>query len=141
MFEDMGAHDLFALDSSDLVYRKWIKDALRRGKVVGWIVEVDGQLADSGCIWLQHSLPNPHGETKLVRPYLFSMYTESEFRRRGVASLILRGSVAWCKKNGFQRMRLHASKKGRAFYQEYGFVRTWEMEQWFKVTNVKGRIR
>ena len=77
----------------------------------------------------------------MVRPYLFSMYTEPEFRRRGVASLIVRESVEWCKKNGFPSMRLHASKKGRALYRKYGFARAWEMEQWFKVTNVKGRIR
>jgi GNAT superfamily N-acetyltransferase len=141
MFEDMGAHNLSALYAFGLVYRKWIRHALRHLTVVGWIAEVDGQLAGSGCIWLQPSLPNPHGETKLVRPYLFSMYTEPEFRRRGVASLIVRESVEWCKKNGFPSMRLHASKKGRALYRKYGFARAWEMEQWFKVTNVKGRIR
>ena len=134
MFEDMGVTDFRALNASDSVYRKWIKEAFSKRVVVGWVAEVQGQVAGSGLIWLQSSLPNPEGETKLVRPYLFSMFTEPVFRRKGVASLIMREAIAWCKRNRYPRIILHASEKGRSLYRKHGFTRTWEMKRRIKIT-------
>jgi len=139
MFEDMGVHDIEALDAADSAYRKWIKLALMKRVVVGWIVEVGGEIAGSCCLWLQPALPNPEGETRLHRPYLFSMFTEPQFRRKGVASSIVRQAVEWCRKNGYPRLTLHASKKGRGLYAKYGFTRTWEMRRQIKIGRVKGR--
>ena len=134
MFEDMGVTDRRTLNASDTVYRKWIKQALSRKTVVGWVAEAEGQVAGSGLIWLQASLPTPGGETKLVRPYLFSMFTEPDFRRMGVASLIVREAIAWCKRNRYPRIILHASVKGRGLYRKHGFTRTWEMRRRLKTT-------
>jgi GNAT superfamily N-acetyltransferase len=133
MFEDMRVGNRRALDASDAVYRKWIKLALRRGTVVGWLAEVRGQVAASGCIWLQPALPNPERQTPLIRPYLFSMYTEPQFRRMGVASRIVREAIAWSQRNGYPCIILHASKKGRGLYRKHGFTRGWEMGRKLKV--------
>jgi GNAT superfamily N-acetyltransferase len=133
MFEDMGVLNLKALDASDIVYRKWIKLALSKMAVIGWIVEVRKQVAGSGCIWLQPVLPKPEGETGLVRPYLFSMYTEPQFRRMGIASRIVRQVAVWCRRNGYPRVILHTSKKGRSLYRKHGFARSWEMRRELKV--------
>jgi GNAT superfamily N-acetyltransferase len=62
-----------------------------------------------------------------MEPYLFSMFTEPRFRRKGVASRILKEAIRWSRKNGYGRILLHASKKGRRLYGENGFTRTWEM--------------
>jgi GNAT superfamily N-acetyltransferase len=137
MFEDMGVRDKEALDASDMIYRKWIKLALRKRTVVGWAVEFEKEVAGSGCLWLQPALPNPEGETKLLRPYLFSMFTEPEFRRKGVASSIVREAVEWCRRNGYPHVVLHGSKKGRGLYAKHGFTRTWEMRRQLKI----GRVR
>jgi GNAT superfamily N-acetyltransferase len=133
MFEDMGERNRQALATSDVVFRKWVKIALRKKTIVGWIVEVKGRVAGSGCVWLQPALPSPQRETRLVRPYLFSMFTEPEFRRAGVASRIVSEAIMWCKDNGYQSMLLHASKKARGLYRKHGFTRTWEMKRPLKI--------
>ena len=133
MFEDMGERNRQALVTSDVVFRKWVKIALRKKTIVGWIVEVKGRVAGSGCVWLQPALPSPQRETRLVRPYLFSMFTEPEFRRAGVASRIVSEAIMWCKDNGYQSMLLHASKNARGLYRKHGFTRTWEMKRQLKI--------
>ncbi len=57
-----------------------------------------------------------------------SMFTEPWFRGKGVASRIVKESVAWCKENGFSWVVLHASRMGRRLYPGLGFRRSWEME-------------
>jgi len=54
------------------------------------------------------------------------MYTEPDFRRRGLATRIVREAVAWCRSAGFRSMRLHASRAGRRVYAKLGWERTWE---------------
>jgi len=55
------------------------------------------------------------------------MYTEPEFRRRGVASMVVSKAIEWCRKKGYGRLMLHASEMGRSVYKRFGFRRTWEM--------------
>ncbi len=62
-------------------------------------------------MWLQQVQPRPH-RASMVQPYLLSMYTEPDFRRRGVASMVVKEAIEWCRKNK---------------YSQLGFKRTWEM--------------
>ncbi len=77
-------------------------------------------------MWLQPIQPNPK-RTDMLQPYLLSMYTEPEFRRRGVASMVVSKAIEWCGKKGYGRLMLHASEMGRSVYKKFGFRRTWEM--------------
>ena len=70
--------------------------------------------------------PRPHRESR-VQPYLLSMYTEPDFRRRGVASMVVKEAIEWCRRNKHERLMLHASEMGRGVYSKLGFKRTWEM--------------
>jgi GNAT superfamily N-acetyltransferase len=54
-------------------------------------------------------------------PYLMSFYTEREFRRRGVARLIVETAIAWCRAHGYDRVNLDASEAGKALYETLGF--------------------
>jgi len=56
-----------------------------------------------------------------------SMYTEPDFRKRGVASMVVKEAIRWCRKRRYERLMLHASKMGRGVYRRLGFKRTWEM--------------
>jgi GNAT superfamily N-acetyltransferase len=120
MWIDLGIREKAVLDEADRVYRKWAKSGFKNGSLVGWI-EVG-----SGCIWLRAAQPRPNLK-KRVQPYLLSMYTEPRFRGKGVASLVVREAIKWCKKKGYSRLALHASRKGRGLYRKLGFSRTWEM--------------
>jgi GNAT superfamily N-acetyltransferase len=127
MWIDLGIKEKAVLDEADRVYRKWAKSGFKNGSLVWWIAETRGGVeVGSGCIWLRAAQPRPNLK-KRVQPYLLSMYTEPPFRRKGVASLVVKEAIKWCKKKGYSRLALHASRKGRGLYRKLGFSRTWEM--------------
>ena len=127
MWEDMGVRDRLTLNRADEVYERWASLQIRSGKLVGWIVVIPNNgVVGGGCLWLRPTQPRPN-LIEPMEPYLFSMFTEPRFRRKGVASRILKEAIRWSRKNGYGRILLHASKKGRRLYGENGFTRTWEM--------------
>ncbi len=101
--------------------REWISEKLSSGKLLGFIAKTDeGQVAGSGCIWIREQPPLPFSQFVEV-PYLMSLYTEREFRSRGVARIILKTSIAWCREKGYDRVNLDASEAGRSLYETLGF--------------------
>jgi ribosomal protein S18 acetylase RimI-like enzyme len=61
------------------------------------------------------------------RAVILNVYTEPEFRRRGVAREIMVTIMAWVKARGLRAVNLHASHEGRALYEKLGFEATNEM--------------
>ena len=106
----------------------WIGDQLSKGRHIGQKVRTaDGEVVGSGCIWLREDQPRPTN-MRLVVPYLMSMYTAKKFRRQGVASLIVKGALKWCRKEKYDVIVLHASYKGRSVYESLGFEPSNEMK-------------
>jgi len=107
--------------------RWWIKKKLSEGKLVGFIAKTQtGLVAGSGCVWIreqQPSLMNPC----LEAPYLMSIYTEDDSRKKGVARLIVQNAIDWCKEHGYSTITLHASEAGFPLYAALGFKLTSEM--------------
>lgn len=111
--------------------RRWIKDSIQKGTLVPLIALTnDGIAAGSGCILIREDQPRP-GSDQIYNPYLLSVYTEKQYRKQGVASSILDESIEWAKRQGFDRMILHASPEGRPLYEKAGFIATNEMRMWF----------
>ncbi len=128
MWEDLGIKDKSMHEKGNRVYKQWARTMLKRGKLLGWVVENrGGRVAGGGCLSLQPVQPRPH-RAAMFQPYLLSMYTEPGFRRRGVASLVVQTAIEWCRKNRYERLMLHASDMGRKVYRKFGFKRTWEMK-------------
>ncbi|MBZ5726230.1 MAG: GNAT family N-acetyltransferase [Acidobacteriia bacterium] len=46
------------------------------------------------------------------RAWILNVYTEPEFRRRGIAHRPMDTAVAWCRAAGFRTVSLHASSEG-----------------------------
>ena len=127
MWKALGIRDNELHEIGDRVYRRWARARLRNHQLIAWVVKSDdGRMAGGGCVWLQPVQPRPH-RTSMVQPYLLSMYTEPDFRRRGVASIVVKEAIKWCRKNKYERLMLHASEMGRRVYSQLGFKRTWEM--------------
>ena len=127
MWVEIGIKGKQELDRADREYRSWVRNGLRKGTLLGWIVKDEkSQVAGGGCLWLQPIQPRPGVHTYL-QPYLLSMYTEPRFRGRGVASKIVEEAKRWSRKKGFPQLVLHASRMGRSVYIGQGFKRSWEM--------------
>lgn len=127
MFRDMGIRDEEGLREADLAYAKWARARMKSGRFLAWLaIAPDGRVAAGGAVWLRDQQPGPRRKSPL--PYLLSMYTEPEFRGKGLATKIVKAATAWAKTNGYGKMQLHASKAGRPIYERLGWTRTWEME-------------
>ena len=127
MWEDLGVRGNAEHDRSDRIYSRWLQTRIKNKRLVGWIAEKrDGTVAGGGCVWIHDVQPRPHWKGT-VQPYLLSMYTEPEFRGQGVATKIVEAVIDWTKKQGFERLQLHASPMGRGVYKRLGFKRGWEM--------------
>ena len=127
MWKALGIRDIEVHEKGDRVYRRWARARLRNHQLMAWVVKTDdGRIAGGGCVWLQPVQPRPH-RGSMFQPYLLSMYTEPDFRRRGVASMVVKEAIRWCRKNKFGRLMLHASETCRRVYRKLGFKRTWEM--------------
>jgi GNAT superfamily N-acetyltransferase len=126
MWEDIGGYTLPELDTADPVYRRWARTRLRSGALVGWVTEAGGAVIASGCVWIQPIQPNPRWPDGR-QPYLLSMFTEPEFRGRGLARRIVAAATTWVAAQGYPRFALHAADAARPLYAALGWQRTWEM--------------
>ncbi|MGA7860507.1 MAG: GNAT family N-acetyltransferase, partial [Thermoplasmata archaeon] len=109
------------------LYKRWMLPRLNSGEVVELLIEAPATgVVASGGIWFRPEQPRPEA-TKLDVPYLFSMYTEPEFRGRGLAGRLVREAIRICRGLGYGRVVLHAAPLGRRLYRKAGFERTWEM--------------
>lgn len=119
---DSGGEDLV------IETRKWLTEKLSNGSMLAIIAMTSGgSVAGSGCILVQEDEPRPTSSIAR-KPHLLSMYTEKEFRGRGVARMIVERAIKWARDNGFDRMTLNASVSGRPLYEKMGFRATNEMQ-------------
>jgi GNAT superfamily N-acetyltransferase len=63
------------------------------------------------------SSKNPLGKAG----YVYGVYTEERYRRRGFSRLAMQALLDWYDANGFVRLELHASEFGEGLYRELGF--------------------
>ncbi|MBA3762926.1 MAG: GNAT family N-acetyltransferase [Chthoniobacterales bacterium] len=58
---------------------------------------------------------------------VLNVFTEPEWRRRGVAGLLMQRIINWSRDAGLDGLTLHAADAGRTLYEKLGFVATNEM--------------
>ncbi len=130
MFRDLHDVPEAALRDHGAQYRAWVRPRLKGGRFIGVIAEDSPQSpAASGCLWFQPSQPRvliPGTAT----PYILSMYTAPEHRRRGLAARIVRRLIEEARRRRYPRVTLHASPMGRPVYEKLGFEATSEMRLW-----------
>src|SRR6058998_2836186 len=122
MWRAIAGHTEPELDAADRVYRAWARHRLQTGKLVGFLAEApDGSIVAGGCVWLRENQPRPGWEDQSM-PYLMSMYTDPQFRGKGLATHIVKEAIRWSRAHGFRRIVLHASDEGRGVYARLGFT-------------------
>jgi GNAT superfamily N-acetyltransferase len=128
MFFDMGHTDPAALEAMDASFAPYVARGLRDGSYRGWLAQTgDGRIV-AGAGLIVHEWPSrPADPAQPRRAYILNVYTESEFRGRGIARRIMAEIVAWCRAQGFWAVMLHASEFGRPLYESMGFEPTNEM--------------
>ena len=137
MFQDMGLvpDELFESYRNKALDR--LSQALASDDYVGWLVSETNApekiVAGAGVV-IRVVPPFPHrsgtGEITIAegrQGVIVNVFTEPEWRRRGLAKLLMKKIIAWSRDQSLDDLVLHASDDGRTLYQQLGFVLTEEM--------------
>jgi GNAT superfamily N-acetyltransferase len=127
MFRDMGEGTVEELNRMIEVATPWLERAIADGSYRHWlVVDGSGRVAGGGGVLICPWPANPK-DPCTERAVILNVYTEREFRRRGIARLVMVTIVEWLKQKGFRSANLHSSKEGRELYEKLGFEATSEM--------------
>ena len=138
MFQDMAdvPNDLF--EPLRVAAERWNARTLESGEYVGWLAApadaADRIIAGAG-VQIRHVAPHPlkrsSGAIEVAaesrHAIVLNVFTEPEWRRRGVAMLLMDQIIEWARAERIVRLVLHASADGRPVYERAGFVPTNEM--------------
>ncbi len=137
MFQDMGEVPPDLFDALRAKSRAHLEVALTNRDYVGWLATVatsPATIVGGAGVALHNVLPHPlvsqDGETQIAEGrhgIILNVFTEPEWRRRGVAARLLERILDWARAEHLDRLVLHASKEGRTLYKHFGFVATNEM--------------
>jgi RimJ/RimL family protein N-acetyltransferase len=136
MFQDMGDISTETFDDFVAASRDWTERALASGEYIGWLAAPkatpDVVIAGAG-VQLRKVAPHPcrpphdgafaQGRHAIV----INVFTEPEWRRRGVALLLMEELLRWARQEKLDRLVLHASPHARSLYAKIGFIATNEM--------------
>jgi GNAT superfamily N-acetyltransferase len=132
MFRDMGEGTVEQLDRMVEVARPWLARALADGSYRHWLaLDASGRVCGGGGVLLCPWPANPQ-DPCTERAVILNVYTEPEFRKRGIARQVMLAILAWVKQQGLRSVNLHASKEGRTLYEKLGFEATNEMRLRFQ---------
>ena len=127
MFRDMGYSDEAALKAMSVKFRGWLREHMDSGDYHAWLVQADDGSTVAGTgLWLMDWPPHMIGQGS-HRGNILNVYTESNYRRRGLARLLMQAVLVWCGENHIDTIILHASPAGRSLYESMGFAQTNEM--------------
>jgi len=116
MFQDMGHRDGKRLAEMRGSSEAYLRRALADGTYRGWrAVTGEGRVAAGGGIAIV-PWPGSPDDPAAWRGWIQNVYTEPEFRYRGLARRIMEAIVDWCRGEGFYAVSLHASIFGRPLY-------------------------
>lgn len=134
MFNDMGQLAREHYKELAEASARYFEEAIPSGEYVAWVVtpiERPEVVVAGGGVQLRHILPRPGPDGALQKPgpqgLVVNVYTEKEWRRNGLAALVMRTIIEWSKENSLGSLVLHASPMGRRLYERLGFHFTNEM--------------
>ncbi len=133
MFQDMGDVSRDAFETLRAKARVRLKEWLDSGDYVGWLATSADQpemVIGGAGVQLQPILPRPVNAATVGegrQGTVVNVFTEPQWRRRGIAGLLIKEIITWSKDEHLDRLLLHASDEGRSLYERLGFIAGNEM--------------
>jgi GNAT superfamily N-acetyltransferase len=127
MFAEMGVGDPSQSEAYASECTTFVLQSMESGMYHSWLAETEaGEVVAGGAVYIVPWPANP-SERKQQRAFLLNVFTESAFRRQGIARSLVQTMLDWCRAEGFRSVRLMASEFGRPLYESMGFRPTAEM--------------
>ena len=127
MFADMGKGTPEVLDAMGITTAAYLHRSIPDGWYRGWLAEAPNGRIVSGAGVALAPWPGSPEDPSPRRGIIINVYTEPDFRRRGLAEQLMTNVIEWCRAEGFHTVSLHASAYGRPLYEKLGFAPTNEM--------------
>ena len=133
MFKEMGQIPDHLYRSFERRSQERVRKLLVSGEYVGWLASgpgAAGKIVAGAGVQLRTVLPHPANEHAFAEGHqavIINVFTEPEWRRKGIAELLLKRIIEWSHEQKLDRLVLHASQQGRSLYERLGFVSTNEM--------------
>jgi len=133
MFRDMGQlteHNELELTRAS---ESFFREVVGTGEYIAWLAVTTAapeRVVAGAGLWLRPMLPRPTptGIIQGREALIANVYTEPDWRRRGVARLLMRHVLEYTREHNVPRVLLHASDDGRPLYETLGFEPTNEMK-------------
>jgi GNAT superfamily N-acetyltransferase len=133
MFQDMGDVSGDAFEILRTKARTRLEEWIEKGNYFGWLATPADQaemvVAGAG-VQLQPILPRPVDVSTIGegrQGTIVNVFTEPQWRRRGIAGLLIQEIIIWSNNERLDRLILHASDEGRSIYEKLGFAASNEM--------------
>lgn len=126
MFAEAGrsAEDLRVMTEH---FRPWLKDRLEDGRYYGYaLLDSERPVAAIGLMSIDWP-PHPSHPDVNQRGYVLNVYVEPAYRRRGLASALMKLGDEEFARRGITYSVLHATKLGKPLYEQTGWMGTSEM--------------
>lgn len=114
-------------DASDpgllLAMRRYFQQAIPAGDFAAFVAMIGSEMAGTaGMVF--HTHPPTAANLTGRRGHILNVYTLPQFRKRGIASLLLKKLIEHAQGLGIGRIYLHAMPEARAIYEKLGFEAT-----------------
>ncbi len=128
MYEDMDYTRCRRTGFSGVPSRRsaYLKIAMADGSFRAWLASDGNRAVAGGAIIISPWPAHPY-DLECRRATILNVYTDPDYRRRGIARQLMQTIIAWCQREGFARVDLHASHEGRHLYESLGFEPSNEM--------------
>ena len=120
MYEDMDYRDAEKLAAMQAISADYLRQALADGSFRAWLAVVGDRVVAGGGVVISSWPAHPY-DLECRRATILNVYTDPQYRRRGVGRQVMQTIIDWCRLEGFAGVTLHASKHGRSLYESLGF--------------------
>jgi GNAT superfamily N-acetyltransferase len=136
MFQDMGLVSPATFDGLLNETRLWTERALASGEYLGWLgvpTRNPEIIAGGAGVQLRQVPPHPFRPPRASafakgrHAIVLNVFTEPDWRRRGLAMLLMEEILRWARMERLDQLVLHASNEARRLYERMRFVATNEM--------------
>ena len=118
-----GAADMDSADAGEALdnAREYFEEKVPSGEYVCFLAEAGGHVVGIGGMFLYRHPPRPRSP-RGVEGYILNMLTLPDWRRKGIASAIMRELLDCAREAGAALVGLRASEDGRRVYEKFGFA-------------------
>ena len=125
MFRDIGISDLLSEDAFDIIVEDY-RGLYDRDEAIHFVAVHDSMIIATAGAFLKSDLPYRYFKVPFYG-FIADVYTESIYRRQGLAQRLSGMAVDWLKSKESVMIKLVASAEAQPIYEKLGFQLSGEM--------------